>query len=459
MKNYSDLITYIKYLATFPKYGDGYVLKPFKKLLKKIGNPEKKLWGIHIVGTNGKGSTAAMCKSILTQTGLKIGFYISPHIQSYRERIQINQKWISEADFVRLVELLKKTIEKNFVENERKPTWFEILTAAAFIYFVEQKCDLVILEAGLGGRLDASNVVNFPVVVVTSISKEHTEVLGKTLTKITKDKAAVIKKNSKVVFGDKMPLISKKIIKEQCRKVKADFYETQSSLKKINWQGTLFTLRAKGIFNKHFRTSLIGSGQAENGSLAVLACLLLAEAKGFSLTLKQIQKGLEQVKWPGRFEVINPKLKNILLPGTKIVLDGAHNLGGVVQLTETLKIFKKRGNKIVFIFQCMRDKKHKEMIKKLQEIADGIVFTSVLDILARALSGKELKNLYPFGVLGKDYNDSFAKAQKIGGKNSLIVIGGSLYLVGQYRQYLLGEEEKTSSPDHLLMNTDAVRTH
>lgn len=455
MENYVDLTRYIR---SFPTLGAGYRLRPFKKLLRLLDNPEQQMRGLHIVGTNGKGSTAALCQSILRQTGLRIGLYSSPHIQSYRERIQINGQWISEHDFVRLIKKLKQTIEKNFKKSERLPTWFEVLTAAAFLYFQEKKCNLVVLEAGLGGKLDATNVTHLGVIVIPSISKDHTRILGASLEKITRDKAAVIKKNTVVVTSSQLSVVSKKIIQDHCKKKKAEFFVVRGELQKLDWTGTTFSLRVPQLISMQLKTTLIGTAQAQNGAVAVAACTLLSKRLGFNLTQQQIRTGLFEVKWSGRFEVIKPVLAH-WPQGTKLILDGAHNVAGIEQLVLTIKKIKKPQEKIAVIFQCMADKEYTSMLQKLKTIADGIVFTTVLNILPRAMSGEKLHALFPWGRVGKDFQNSLSEANTILDGKGMVVICGSLYLVGQFRKYIVGTKENRNSPDSLLHNTDAVGTH
>ncbi|MEI6222420.1 MAG: folylpolyglutamate synthase/dihydrofolate synthase family protein [bacterium] len=455
ISTYNNLTQLIDFFHQLPTFGEGFSLEPFKKLLVLLGNPEQKLRGIQIVGSNGKGSTAAHCVGILWQTRLKVGFYCSPHILSYRERIQIDGEWITEESFADVLHHLKSLVEKHFAVDERRPTWFEILTAAAFLHFSEQHCDIVILEAGLGGRLDATTLARKDAVIFTSISKEHTAILGETIEAITEDKAQAIRPENIVVFPDTLPPQSQQIIENQCRKVKAHPTKISPECIGTSWQGTEFTFLNCTNGGKPLRTALIGIGQATNAALAVATCKMLSEPLGYTLTDEKVRKGLLAVQWPCRFEVFTTNETPLCPRGVKIILDGAHNSEGIDHLVSTLQKIGLRPEASAIIFQCMKDKTAQPMVTALKKITPTIIFPTTLDILPRATKARELSATIPESLLGGDYKTTLQLATDAIKGRGVIIICGSLYLAGQWRKFLTRDEETAGGLDSLLMNTDA----
>lgn len=350
---------YANYLASLEKFGINLGQERITYLLKKLGDPHLKFKSIHIAGTNGKGSTAAMTASILKEAGYKVGLYTSPHLFDYRERIKINGKDISRSDLESGLELIKKISD----ELTDKPTIFEALTALAFDWFAKKKIDYAVVEVGLGGRLDATNVIAPLVSIITNIDYEHTEVLGRSLSKIAREKAAIIKPGVPVVTAEKKtePL---KVMKEACQ-------DKDSFLIGVS----------PGFASAS--ANLVGKHQKVNAACAVSA-LRLARIK---VARAAIKRGLQRTNWPGRFQVISKR--------PLIVVDGAHNPAGAKALRVTIEeAFSK---KFTLVFGCQRSKDFRKILKELKPITSNAIITKSSHKLA-AGPRKILKYLKKLGV-------------------------------------------------------------
>jgi dihydrofolate synthase/folylpolyglutamate synthase len=348
-------------------------LNKLNKFLDKTNHPEKQLKAIHIAGTNGKGSVCAMMNSVLTEAGYKVGMFTSPHLVKINERFRINNKLISNK------ELAKLTKKVNQLQKQLKIdlSFFETLTVIAYLYFKEKNPDYVILETGLGGRLDATNTCNPILTIITNISLEHTDVLGNTIQQIAKEKAGIIKKNIPVITNaTKQPL---KIIKQIAKKKNSK------------------VIKAKN----HVKTNLKGIFQLENAKIASTAL------KQLKIPTKYIKKGLNKVIWPGRFDVKQ-----------NIILDGAHNPAGIKALMKSINF------KPTIIFGAMQDKNIKEMAKFLKY--KKIILTKIN--IAKATSPKKMKKYFKEPILTNNLKQAIKQAKKY---NNQILITGSIYLVGE----------------------------
>jgi len=385
----------IKYLYSLErKKGSKLGLGDIKKLLKKINNPEKSLKCIHVAGTNGKGSVCAMISSVLQEAGYKVGMYTSPHLEDFRERFLINNKRISKKDVVRCFLKVKKFIDEQ--------TFFEVITAMAFLYF-KGKVDFLILEVGLGGRLDATNVVKPLVSVITNIDVEHTDFLGKSLEKIAYEKAGIIKDKIPVVTAakGKALLVIKKIYKQKKSK--------------------LFINRKY----KNLKLNLNGNFQLENASVAVTAINVLNQYYKLKIDEKNIKNGLKKVKWAGRFEFIN---KNTLV-------DCAHNPAAFKVLVNELKLlkFKKNYKRLILVIGILNDKDIKKMIKIIEPFSDKIILTKPKTPRAEEplKIKKFIKNKNKIKKINKDVKKAVEYAEKIVEKSDLILVTGSCFVVGE----------------------------
>ncbi|OGO60342.1 MAG: hypothetical protein A2Z36_02525, partial [Chloroflexi bacterium RBG_19FT_COMBO_48_23] len=308
-----------------------YDLRRMEKLLQPLGNPHLGTRTVHIAGTKGKGSTAVMISQTLIAAGYKTGLFTSPHLHTLRERIRINGTMISESDFAALVTKLKPIVEK--INNESvygELTTFEILTAVVFAYFKDSRVDFQVLEVGLGGRLDATNVAKADVCVITSLSLDHTEILGDTVAKIAAEKAGIIKHGCIVVSAPQVEEAAK-IIEQACRQQRARLIQVG---KDVTWHKTDSNLRQQTMKIKSktgdydLTIPLLGDHQLENAATA-LAALEVLVCLGAKISAQNIAQGFSQVSWPGRLQILSHE--------PMVVVDGAHNAYSMSKLVEFIK--------------------------------------------------------------------------------------------------------------------------
>ena len=385
----------IKYLYSLErKKGSKLGLRNIKKLLKKIGNPEKSLKCIHVAGTNGKGSVCAMVSSVLQKAGYKVGMYTSPHLEDFKDRFLINNKKILKKDIVMYFLKVRRFIDEQ--------TFFEVITAMAFLYFKEKKVDFLVLEVGLGGRLDATNVVNPLLSAVTNVDIEHTDFLGKTIEKIAYEKAGIIKRNVPVVTGTKNKplLIIKKISKQK--------------------NSQLFVNKRC----KNLKLNLNGNFQLENASIAVKVIDVLNQYYQLKISKKNIKNGLNNIKWPGRFEFIK---KNILV-------DCAHNPAALNALAMELLNLKKekKYKKLILVIGILSDKDIKKMMEIIEPFSDKIIITKAENPRAEEPSKikKFVKNRNKVEII-KNIKNAVKYAEQIAAKKDLILVTGSCFVVGK----------------------------
>ena len=360
-------------------------LKNIADLLDKLSNPQDKFKSVHVAGTNGKGSVCAFLVSILEKQGYKVGVYTSPHLVDFRERIRINEKKISKKDISEILAKVKPLVKDH--------TFFEIVTAIAFLYFAQEKVDIAIVEVGMGGRLDATNVITPLVSAITNISLEHTCHLGNTIEQIAFEKAGIIKQDVPLVLSEDINGLDviKKVADEKSSEVFiAKTTKTDSALK--------------------------GDFQYENLSVA-LKIIKLLKIKGFKTSDESISKGLNAVKWPGRLDFIS---KNILF-------DCAHNPAAAKVLSQELKKIKKD---IYIILGIMKDKDIEHMVAFLEPVAKEIIITR--PHIARAAMPDRIAEFAhkKVSIVG-DVKDSLEYAKLKAGKEGLVVVTGSIFTVGE----------------------------
>ena len=405
--NYPESIQFLYGLRLF---GAKFGLENTLKLDALAGNPHEKLRFIHVAGTNGKGSTCAMLESIYRAAGLRVGLFTSPHLVSFRERIQINRQLISEADVVRLVGELKLLLAEFSADHH--PTFFEVVTVMALKYFAEEKCDLVIWETGLGGRLDATNIVTPLASVITNIGLEHQQWLGDTLEKIAAEKAGIIKPDVPAMTAEQKP--------GPLRVIEKIARERSASL-------TLVSVDDHSQFTAHHSLSLHGEHQKLNAALA-LATVEVLQEKIF-VTEKHIRDGLQNVNWPGRMQLITTS------SGQKILLDGAHNPDGAEVLRDALETEFPR-SRPAMIFGVFCDKDASAMCHLLAPLASRLLLTPIQSERSEnprnliAASSKANPNA-PIEICA-----SLAEALGKTASEPFVVIAGSLYLVGEAMELL-----------------------
>jgi len=433
------------YLSELTSSGVKLGLGRSKELLKRLGNPHHHLRVIHVGGTNGKGSTTAILGSILNAAGYKAGVYTSPHLYDYTERFCLGGKKINPVRLTELFTLVSPLASRMAAEGYGHPTEFEVLTAVALRYFYEAKADPVVLEVGLGGSLDATNVVEPMVSLITNVSVDHTEYLGRTVKEIALNKAGIIK--------EKVPLITAcderqalAVIFSLCRQKKAPLFwiksQTAGALNltplprqvpaagQVSWEsknfslsGQTFTVKGRKDIYEDLFMPLLGRYQLSNAALAIAAIEVLREF-GYKVSKQAIRQGLAVVHWPGRFEIIrqNPT----------VVVDGSHNHAGAKNLREALDDYFK-GKEIIMVLGVLKDKEYPKMVAELAPRAKAVIITKprnprALDPLLLATEAVKYVNQV---LIKETVPAALYQALKAVRPEEVICFTGSLYLVAE----------------------------
>ena len=405
-----------------------FKLDRMNKLMDLLNHPERSYPCVHIAGTKGKGSTASLIASSLRAAGYKVGLYTSPHLEDFRERITINEEMISEAEVIELADQLRP-----LTEIVPETTTFELTTALAFEYFARQKVDIAVLETGLGGRLDATNVVDPLVSVITSISFDHMSVLGNTLTEIAAEKGGIIKQGRPVVIAHQKeePLLALRRIAEDRNAplIEVDQeYIYQPLWHSLNQQTFSIISRAKKVRGKNINTRsplrlslpLLGQHQVENAATAV-AVLDQVRLAGFKITRKNIKKGFSQVYWPARFE--------ILRENPPVVIDSAHNGDSIDRLVATIDEYFPN-LPFILVFGASADKSMGDMLNAILPRVELVIATQSLH--PRAASPEELKDILSAynikAITAPTIEEAMAKALTLAGNSKGILVTGSLFI-------------------------------
>ena len=420
----------MKYITEVGNFGSNYGLERTHKLLEYLGNPEKDLKLIHIAGTNGKGSTTSMITEILIGAGYKVGMYTSPFIEEFEERIQINRRNIPKETLANLIDEVKVAVDRVIEEGYNHPTEFEIITVLMLLYFKKEKIDFGVIEVGLGGRLDSTNVIIPILQVITSISFDHTNLLGNTLEEIAGEKAGIIKKNiPTVIYPQEEEAL--KVIKNKCAAMESDLYtadkDNMKFVKVVNEDKPYQLLKYKEEFNIFL--PLLGEHQILNLSVAMKVIEVLNNRKIVNITTESIIKSIKNVTWKGRLEVLsnNPY----------VVIDGAHNIQGIKTLSRNIKKYFKYEN-LHLILGILADKDVEEMIKIITPIAKQVYAVTPNSI--RAELADDLKNeivKYNANCRAFDeYEEAYLEALKNAKENDIILASGSLYMIGDMRKII-----------------------
>jgi dihydrofolate synthase/folylpolyglutamate synthase len=433
---YRAALNYVLSFADYERvvgYAARFDLKRMKELLKRLNHPHQAARSIHIAGTKGKGSTAAMIASVLSVAGYRTGLYTSPHLHTLRERIRVADQLITEEEFAAEVETLKPHIEAiNRDGTCGELTTFEILTALAFSYFKRKGVDFQVLEVGLGGRLDATNVVSSEVCALTSISFDHTEVLGETLAQIATEKASIIKPGSWVISAPQHPEAAQ-VIEQRCRETGARLIRVGSE---VTWHKDDFSLsgqtfRVKGMDQTYKLTlPLLGDHQLENAAIAVASIEALT-SRGATISPEHIVAGLSQVSWPGRLQVLRQR--------PWFIVDGAHNADSARRLRESLKQYFDF-SRAFFILGTSVDKDISGIAAELARIADGVIVTRSRHPRAASVSriAAEFASTDIRLEIAADVPAAVEIALSWAAPQDLICTTGSLFIVAEAIEYLQG---------------------
>lgn len=423
--NYQEALAYIN---DKDKYGSRLGLDSIGRLLELLGNPQKGLNYIHVAGTNGKGSTSSYLAHCLQSAGYKVGLYTSPYLERFNERIQINDKDIPDEDLARITDMVKEKASQMVKEGLEHPTTFEIVTAIGFVYFQQEKADYVVLEVGLGGRFDSTNIIDKSLAaVITTLDYDHTEVLGDTLAKIAYQKGGIIKKDG-IVVSYPQEKEALETLMNISRKLNSDFYLTpveNLDVKDETEYGSTFDFTFEDELLRDLKISMLGDYQVYNATLAITTLLVLRKKGLVKISNQEIYKGLFTTKWKGRLEVVrrNPTF----------LIDGAHNLQGITHLAKAIKLFKY--NKLILGIGILKDKDYSSMVELLAPLADKVVVTEVRmpRKLDAEILGNELEKFVAEVYVEKDIKKAIDKCIELANEDDLIVFGGSLYLIGEVR--------------------------
>lgn len=414
------------YLDKVSKYGSVLGLDTIRELLDELGNPQKELTFIHIAGTNGKGSVLSFTSTILSGAGLRTGRYVSPTVVSYLERIQVDGRWISEGEFTELVEEVQKAIVRMEADGKVSPTVFEIETAIAFLYFRNMRCDVVVLETGLGGALDATNIVrNTAVAVFAGISMDHMGVLGDTLEEIARSKAGIIKQGCAVVSARQEPEV-RRVLEKRTREAgcPAVFAEPEKAvLTEESFRGQTFSYKDM----KDIHIQLAGRYQILNAVTAWEVIRAWNRSRpGQAVSREAVYRGFEKAVWPGRFTCISEH--------PTFIVDGAHNEDAARILRESVERYF-AGRKLIYIMGVFRDKEYEKIAVHMAPLASS-VYTVDLPNRERSLDAETLKETVEHYCGGSvravgEIERAIALARAEAGEEDVILAFGSLSYLGQ----------------------------
>lgn len=404
-----DINQELQYMYSLERFGVKLGLEVMEQVLRVIGNPEKDLKIIHIAGTNGKGSTAAMIESIIRTSGYKTGLYTSPHLIRFNERIRVDGKQIEDEEIAFIVKDIKEACK----ENNLQPTFFEFTTALALKYFADKKPDYVVLETGMGGKLDATNIVKPLLSIITNVTIDHTNYLGTTTMEIALKKSKVIKENTPFITAE----ASDKIIdlfKEECAVNKAAYYnindEYEVKILESDLNHQIFRIN-----DDKYELSIIGEHQVINACIAIKASELLGIDK------EHVKKGLKLAKWNGRLEIVSKE--------PLVILEGAHNVAGMEQLKQFLDRHLPR---VSLVIGMSEDKEHEEMIKKIEPFAEKIILTKAK---FKGTNPSNLKKYFSKKVdIVLDVKEAVKKAMKES-HDLPVLVTGSLYMIGEAKEF------------------------
>lgn len=423
--NYTEAVDFINSAATF---GMKLGLANIRKLLELLGNPQDGMKIVHVGGTNGKGSVCSYITNILMAAGYKTGMFTSPYVEKFTERIQVDLKNIPDDKVIEYVEILKDKIDIMTSQGYNHPTFFELNTAMTFMYFKDSGCNAVVLEVGLGGRYDSTNIIKNPVVsVITTIGLDHTAILGDSLGEIAYQKAGIIKKDKPVVIYGDIPNEALTVIKWVAAEKNSEYTVSDfSNIDNIRILETGYKFDFGRI--KNLEICMLGQHQIKNASLAVDAALVMSK-NGLPVTDEDIKRGLLTTRWPGRVEIINSN--------PIIICDATHNPQGAEVLKKTL-VERFGDRKIVFVMGVMKDKNYEEMAQTVLKNSFAVV--TVTPNWHRALDARILletvKKHCENAYAGDTIKAAMEKALELAGNDGIICSFGSLYYIADVKKFV-----------------------
>ncbi len=422
--NRNDYQQSLDYLYSLEKFGMIFGLTKVEAILEAIGNPHREIQAIHTGGTNGKGSTAAMIASILQKEGYQTGLYTSPHLIRFTERIKINGKEIEPEEVAELAEWIKKRVQEAGVTPPF--TFFDFTTALALLYFKQKAVDLAVLEVGLGGRLDSTNVVDPLLSIITNIAKDHEEQLGRSIMKIAGEKAGIIKKGRPLLTAATQPQVLR-FFSKICRERRSPYYRVGKEFRYVQSGERNFDY--EGLHRKFWNISLnLGGPHQIINATTALGAMEVLDDLGYTVSNDAMIEGIKEVEWPGRLELV--------CSAPRVVLDGAHNPAGALALKESIeKEFEFRH--LNLILGVMKDKDIPSILRLLAPLAHHLILTrphtdraAPPTLLLKALGGNGAK-----AEIVDDLEGAIGRGLSITGEEDLLCITGSLYTVGEARAY------------------------
>ncbi len=432
--NYEEALEYIH--GTY-KFGSKLGLDNIKTLLKRLGNPEKNLKVIHVAGTNGKGSVCSMLQSVLTTAGYKTGLYTSPYIQRFNERIRIGEEMISDDALADLTAEVKEAVDAMLSEGLTHPTEFEVVTAIGFLYYAREQVDILVLEVGLGGRGDSTNVIDQPLAaVITPVDYDHMEYLGNTLAAIAGEKAGIIKAHCSVVVGQQDPE-ALKVIVEKAEALEAPLVRgiaEELEVHESSLHGQVFSAVLGGRHYERIKVSLPGLHQVDNCLVALMVLQVLEEKQLLSIPEEALRKGLATVHWMGRLE--------ILQQDPLFILDGAHNLAGARTLAKSIHMLLPEQS-VTLLTGMMADKDVRGFLRIILPYVHRVVVTKPDN--PRAMDPDKLGGLIieTFGqqmekvVVEPNIEKAVEEALAVTPEQGAVICAGSLYMLGSVRHWIL----------------------
>ena len=411
----------LAYLSSLGRFGIKLGLTRTQALLEAMGNPHHLFQGVHVGGTNGKGSVCAMLAAVLQKAGYRVGLMPKPHLTSYTERIQVDQRPIAEDDFAALLTEVQPVIAR-VSDTLGPPTEFEILTTAALQYFAHAGIDLLVCEVGLGGRLDSTNVLDLGVSVITNVALDHTQHLGATLEAIAGEKAGILKPDGLAITGAQPPALA--VIESAAAAQGIPLWrlsqEIQVTAEDRDWSGLVVTVTTPAGSHRDLRVPLLGMHQAENAALAIAAVDAL-RSRGWEIPAGAVRDGLAHVRWPGRLDVI--------ARDPIVLVDGGHNPAALERVVPTVRGLS-RGRPLAVVFGAMKDKDLPAMLALVRRLDAPVVFSAI--DAQRAADPQTLSELYGAPAqTASTAAHALALARERAGVHGMVFVTGSLYLVGE----------------------------
>ena len=426
--DYEQAIAYIQNLT---KFGFNFGLGRITELLNRLGRPQQSLKIVHVGGTNGKGSTASMLASILQQADFKVGVFSSPHLHAYTERYRVNGLQIANERIAQLISEIKPHLEAMVEEGFEHPTEFEVSTALCFQYFYEERVDILLLEVGLGGAIDSTNVIEDALVsVITNVGMDHMDYLGNSVVEIAKVKAGIIKEKGTVVTASNRAEVVQ-VIESVCSEKQAELKivgkDTEWNSAVSSMEGNCFNYQGLKLDYQNVFIPLLGEHQIIN-CVTALTVLEILQDKGFKVAEADIREGLKNSYWPARLEIMqrNPM----------VVIDGAHNLDGAIQLKQALTNNFKY-DKLILVIGMLGDKEREKVAQELAVIADKVIVTKPNNPRAGVWQtmAEEVRKYVPEVYLEENIHEAVKLSLKLACSEDLVCITGSLYMVANAREF------------------------